>query len=497
MLETIEKPKEEVKEEVKQNILWTPFSKQKRFLTCPAFEVHYGGAAGGGKSDALLIAALMHCQRQGTKALLLRRKFVDLERSLIQRAHVLFKGRGKWDGQNKRWRIHRGGTIEFGHCQTTKDMDNYYSAEYTLIGIDQVEQFTEEMYTFFFSRIRSTNPKIQCQMRSSSNPVGIGRAWLAKRFWILGADKREPNQAYPITEEIIKPDQTKLVLTYYRIFIPSRVYDNPHIMDNDPMYLARLNQLSPEKRKALMDGRWDAFEGAFFTEWDPKIHVCEPFPIPKNWKRSISFDWGYTAPCAVHWIAEDPESGKLYVYREAYMQRTLDTEVARVIARNSYEEDINCVFYPWDLDFKNPQTGRSIKERMEEIWDSMGIRWFLKVGNKSRLEGWAAVRYLLSLREDKTPHMQIFSNCKNLIETFPEQIHDETNPEDLDTDGNDHALDSLRYFAATYRNFYEKPVLALPVDRSKVPIDVGGAMKIGNEYHMKKETRAAFNWMSE
>lgn len=486
--------KEEVKPEVKQEILWTPFEKQKRFLRCPELEVHYGGAAGGGKSDSLLIAALMHCQKKGSRALLLRRKFVDLERSLIQRSHVLFKGRGKYDGQNKRWKMHHNlGMIEFGHCQTAKDMENYYSAEYSFIGIDQVEQFPEEMYIFFFSRTRSTNPNIKCQIRTTSNPVGIGRAWLAKRFWIIGPNARPVGKRYPITEEIVKPNGEKMVLTYYRAFIPSRVFDNPHIMENDPMYLARLNQLSPEKRKALMDGRWDAFEGAFFQEWDPKVHVCEPFVIPKTWKRSITFDWGYSDPCAVHWIAEAPD-GKMYVYREAYMQRTLDTEVARVIARHSYDEDINCIFYPWDLDFKNPQTGRSIKERMDDVWESMGLRYFLKVGNKSRLEGWAAVRYLLSLREDKEPHMKIFSTCRNLIETFPEQIHDEINPEDLDTDGNDHALDSLRYFAATYKNFYEKPAVGLPVDKSRIPVDVGGAIKVGNEYRYKK-TPLSFNWM--
>lgn len=479
----------------KPKVLWKPFAKQEKFLTCPAFEVHYGGAAGGGKSDALLISALMHAQRFGTKTLILRRKFVDLERSLIQRSHILYKGRAKWDGQHKRWKFLHGGTVEFGHCQTLQDMDNYYSAEYTMICIDQVEQFPEEMYIFFFSRVRSTDPNIKCFIRTTSNPVGIGRSWLAKRFWILGKDSKPSGKAYPVSEEIIKPDSSKLTLTYYRIFIPSRVYDNPHIMDNDPMYLARLNQMSPEKRKALMDGRWDAFEGAFFTEFDPKIHTCEPFQIPKNWKKCITFDWGYKDPCVIHWIAEDPQSGKIYVYREVYVTGTIDVDVAKIIARYSHNEEIYCIFYPWDLDFTNPQTGVSMKERMDRLWGDMGLHYFLKVGNKSRLEGWSSVRYLLSMREDKEPHLKIFNNCKNLIETFPEQIHDETNPEDLDTDGNDHALDSLRYFAATYRNFYEKPAVPLPVDKSRIPVDVGGAIKIGSEYRFKKEDRPTFNWM--
>ena len=485
-----------INEEVKPQYAWEPFEKQKRFLSCPAFEVHYGGAAGGGKSDALLVGALMAIQKKRAKVLLLRRKFVDLERSLIQRSFFMFKGRAKYDGQHKRWRFPNGSTVEFGYCQTLKDLDNYYSAEYTMIGIDQVEQFTEEMYTFFFSRVRTTNPDIQCSVKSTSNPVGVGRGWLAKRFWILGKDAKPSDEAYPVTDEIILPDGTKKVFTYHRAFIPSRVYDNPHIMQNDPMYLARLNQLPTEKRKALMDGRWDAFEGAFFVEFDPKIHICEPFEIPKNWKKSISFDWGYSDPTCVHWTAEDPQTGKLYVYREFYVNRMLDVDVAKAIARHSHIEEINCIYYPWDLDFKNPQTGVSMKERMNNIWEDMGLRYYMKVGNKNRAEGWSAIRYLLSLREDKEPHIKIFSNCKNLIETFPEQIHDETNPEDLDTDGNDHALDSLRYFAATYRNFYEKPGIPVGMDKSRIPIDVGGAIKIGREYRLKKEN-LQFNWMVE
>ena len=490
-----------------EKYVWRPFGRQERVIKCPAFEVLEAGSAGSGKSDDLLISALMSMQWSGANALILRRKFVDLERSLIQRSHVLFKGRGHYDGQHKRWKFAEDRFIEFGHCQTQKDVDNYYSAQYSFIGIDQVEQFLLDQYLFFFSRVRTTNPEIRCKIMSTANPVGVGKNWLAQRFWIKGDDIRPPNKAYVVKEEIILPDGEKKEFEYYRAYIPSLVFDNPYIMKNDPQYLMRLSQLPESKRKALMYGDWNAFEGAFFMEWNERTHVCEPFDIPLNWKRSISFDWGYSDPTCIGWFAENPHTGQIYLYREVKIDHTLDIDVARLIAERSEGEDIYCIFYPWDLDFKNPQTGISMKERMEDTWRDMGKRYYLKVANKDRLNGWSAVRHLLSLREDKKPRMQVFKTCKYIVDSFPIQVHDSNNSEDLDTLGDDHGVDCVRYYAATYRGFYEKKTYELGADPKvlaqearKNPIDVGGAYKMPNgEYRMKieREGNPKFNWMVE
>lgn len=483
----------------KPNVVWSPTEKQAKFLGCPAFEILYGGAKGGGKSAALLVAALEHTRKVGARVLIIRRQFKDLEGSIIQDSFKLYSGRGRYDSQHKRWIMPNKSTIQFGHCQTTKDMEGYYSHQYTMLGIDQVEQFPLEMYEFFVSLLRTTNPQIKCCVKITANPVGIGRGWLSKRFWILGKDAKPANKVYPVTDEITRPDGTKEKMTYYRAFVPSRVWDNPHIVNNDPQYILRLQQMSTEKRKALLDGQWDAFEGAFFTEFDHKVHVCEPFEIPPTWKRSISFDWGYSDPMACHWWAEDPSSGKIYGYREFFTNRMLDIDVARNIARMSYGENIDCIYYPWDLDFKNPQTGVSMRERMDKEWEGMGLRFYMKVGNKDRLNGWSAVRNLFSLRGDGEPHAKIFSSCKNLIENIPEQIHDEDNPEDLDTKSNtDHTLDSMRYFAATYRNFYEKEAMPMGLERGRLPVDVGAALKMPNgTYNLKSqpETSSVFQWL--
>ena len=492
----------------RSKVLWKPFAKQLRFLECPTLEALYGGGAGGGKSASLLIAALTGCVYEGWSALLLRRQGVDLEKSggLVQESHRLYKGRGYYDGNKKRWRFRNNSFIEFGHCKNMKDLDDYYSAQYTFVGIDQAEQFLEDMYLFFFSRVRTTNPAIKCKVRLTCNPVGVGKEWLNRRFWVSGENARPANFPYEVEETIRMPDGSDKKFSYHRAFIPSLVFDNPYIMENDPQYLMRLQLLPEKKRLALMRGDWNAFEGSFFTEWDRGVHVCEPFDIPFHWKRSISFDWGFSDPTAIGWFAENPATGQIFLYREMKLQSTIDVDVARLIGERSKDEEISCVFYPWDLDFKNPQTGISMKERMQEIWNSMGLHYYLKVANKDRKNGWSAVRHMLSLRrEDRKPRMQIFNTCKYVIESFPLQIHDENDGEDLDTNGDDHGMDMIRYFAVTYRGFYEKPVINADADPALMakmgrerPIDVGAAMRMPNgEFRWKKEENVSFRWSED
>ena len=119
------------------------------------------------------------------------------------------------------------------------------------------------------------------------------------------------------------------------------------------------------------------------------------------------------------------------------------------------------------------------------------------MGNKSRLEGWAAVRYLLARRDDGKARIQFFKTCKNTIDTFPDQVHDDVNPEDLDTNGNDHCMDAVRGFAATYRSFFEKPAIEAKVDRWKQPRDVGGALKMPDGSFRMKQDAPRFNWMMD
>lgn len=471
-------------------LAWKPTVKQAKFLSCPAYEVLYGGAPGGGKSDALLIDPLQELENEGFKALLLRRKYIDLERSLILRSHELYRGRGVYDGQNRRWRFGRNCFIEFGHCQRPNDIFNYQSAEYQYIGVEQVEQFLEDMYLFFFTRIRTTNPKIKCKVRSNANPGGVGHQWIKKRFWI---HEREAGKAYEVKERMKHPHGSEEEFKYYRAFIPATVYDNPHILNNDRQYLMRLLSLPEPRRTAYLSARWDLFEGQFFMEWDYETHVCEPFQAPSSWRRWISFDWGYRDPACVLWFTESPD-GTIYCYKELYVNETIDTDLALEMSEMSKGENIYSIFYPWDIDNRN-STGVSIRERMEDQWRKQGLNFFMEEGNKSRVSGWQAVRYFLSLKANGHPRMKVFSSCKNLIRTIPMQVFDETNSEDLDTNGDDHCVDSARYFLATFRtldNHAENEV------KRQAPIDVGGAVRLKDgSYCFKKEEQPSFKWMVE
>lgn len=482
--------------------LWTPFMKQRAFLECPAFEVCYGGAAGGGKTDALLIAALMGVKNAGWTALIVRRNLVDMEKGggIIDRSKVLYRGRGHYDGNKRRWVFGNDRIIEFGHCKTQADLEKYYSSQYTFIGVEQGEQFTEHMYTFFFSRVRTTNPDIRCQVRMTVNPVGVGKGWIKKRFWI---GERRANTLNEVTESVMLPDNTEHKFTYKRAFIPSTVFENPYIMKNDPQYVLRLSQMRPELVRALRDGDWNVSEGTFFSEWSEGRHVCDSFEVPSHWKRSISFDWGYSDPTCVLWFAEDPATGIIYCYREKKVDHMIDVDVASLIANESEGEDIYAIYYPWDLDFVNPQTGVSMRERMDETWKQLGKRYFLKVANKDRMNGWSSVRHYLSLRPDGLARMKVFRTCRYLIDSLPQQVTDPNKPEDLDTNGDDHAVDALRYFSVMNRRPIEKvKVEKVPQfsELAKVPVDVGGSIRMGrnsNEFRFKREPAVSFNWMME
>lgn len=430
---------------------------------------------------------------QGHRTLILRRKFTDLEKSLILTSHRLYRGRGRYDGQKKRWMFPNDCSVQFGHVQHLKDLNDYYSSEYQLIEFDEATQFVEEMYMFFWSRLRTTNPNIVCKFRAATNPGGVGHSFMKKRFWI---GDRQSNQAYPVTSQIKQLNGELKDMTYHRAFIPATVYDNPLVVKNNPQYILQLMELPEDKRRALLDGDWEAYKGQFFKEFDKSVHVCRPFDVPANWRRSIAFDWGYNDPTCVLWFAEDPKTGLIYCYREYKVNETIDIDVAREIYDLSKNEEIYCIYYPWDLDFKDGQTGVSSKERMDDVWRKLGRSFYLKEANKKREQGWNAVRWLLARRSDGKPRMQIFDTCRYLIQSIPEQIYDETKSEDLDTLGDDHAVDGLRYFAATFRNL---DVLKIET-REPMPVDIGGAIRMPNgETRMKVQARSQvrFNWMVE
>lgn len=285
---------------------------QKRFMDAEADEVLFGGAAGGGKSYGQVADALVYALKYPkSRQLILRRTFPELEHSIILTSMQFYPTQiAKYRSSNHTWEFRNQSMIEFGYLATEKDVLRYQGAEYDVIRFDELTHFTEEQYTYLLSRIRGVNsyPK---QMKSSTNPGGIGHSWVKRRF----IDGAEPN-------EIVVDTQTGM----RRVFIPSFVQDNVFLMRADKDYQKRLELLPEAEKKALLYGEWDIFDGQVFAEWrnNPRgyqtrrwSHVISPFVIPKNWRRFRTFDFGYTKPFAVSWFAVD-EDGRAYNYRELY-----------------------------------------------------------------------------------------------------------------------------------------------------------------------------------
>jgi len=242
-----------------------------------------------------------------------------------------------------------------------------------------------------------------------------------------------------------------------RRFIPAKVQDNPYLMDADPGYLARLNELPEDQRRALRDGDWDIFAGQYFGEFRHDIHIIEPFTLPVHWRRFASVDWGYADPCAVYWHAVG-EDGRVYTYREYYRAGRLASNVAAEILQACAEDEaagaekIEYVVASPDMWQKRGQKDAVKGESIADEFLQAGVP--LIKADPSRVIGWQRMREFLKLQDigsgksrdrKQLPMWQIFSVCRNLIRTLPEMVYDDRKVEDIADGLEDHAAESCRY----------------------------------------------------
>lgn len=406
-----------------------------------AEEVLYGGAAGGGKSKAILWDSVTKClTHQKIRVGIFRRTFPELEKSMI----FNFLKEVPREIYNYSSKEHRaifrktGSVLDFNHCQYESDVFKYQSVEYDFMYFDELTHFTEFQFEYLLSRLRTTNPDIKPQIKSGSNPGNVGHLWVKKRF----IDDVIP---YEVNEKIVDSDWGFYKYTVQ--FIPAKLVDNKILMENDPGYELRLRRLPADERRALLEGDWNVFKGQFFKEWDDKLHVCEPFKIPRDWRRFRALDWGYSNPTCVLWIAIEPKTERLYVYREFYSTLTNIGELANTMRQMSVYNDDNATYEKIDYTTVDPsifsvnqyEKGESIAYRLTEL----GIP--VVKSDNNRLSGWSAVHELLYNDDVTKPKLVFFNNCRNCIRTIPALIYDDKRPEDLNTDGEDHAADALRY----------------------------------------------------
>ena len=425
-----------VQEHVKENIVFEPNKgPQTEFLAASEREVFYGGARGGGKSYAMLVDPLRYCHKEHHRALLLRRSMPEL-RDMINHSQRLYSKAypgAKWREQEKEWRFPSGARIEFGYAENLTDVLRYQGQSYTWIGIDELPQYpTPEIYNFLRSSLRSVDPEIPVFMRATGNPGNIGSLWVKDMF----VDPSEPNKSFDVIVDTIV-GQKKIT----RRFIPAKLQDNPYLMQTDD-YLVMLSSLPEVQRKQFLEGDWTAFEDCAFPEFDILRHIVDPFEIPRNWHRFRTCDWGYSSYACCLWIAIDFDNN-LWVYRELYTKRITADLFAKKVLEAEEGEYIRYGVLDSSTWAKRGDVGPSIAETMIRE----GCKWRPSDRSpRSRVAGKLELHKRLSIDENtEEPGLRILSNCRNLLRTFPLLPTDKNNPEDVDTDAEDHAYDALRY----------------------------------------------------
>lgn len=441
---------------IPDNVIWTPQEKQARFLERGEYEALYGGAAGGGKSEAAVMLPLMQVHIPHFRALILRKSFPQLT-ELVDRSRDVYPlafPNAKYNESRHFWQFPSGAKVFFGSMHTRDDRENYRGRQFDVIIFDELTHFTWEEYSFMFSRNRPSGSGTFVCIRATTNPGGIGHGWVKRRF----IDPAPP--LTPITEQFTVPDEdgTPRILSRSRIFVPATVYDNGILLRRDPAYLASLAMLPDAERRAQLEGCWDSFSGQVFTEWrdDPAhyrdhafTHVVEPFRIPRTWRVWRGFDFGYSRPYAVVWIACDPD-GRLWCIRELYGCTGVPNEgvrldpagIARLI-REAERTDPNLrghdIIGVADPSIYDESRGESVARMMERE----GV--FFRGGDNHRLPGKMQFHDRLAFDARGVAGMYVFSTLRGLIRTIPQLTYDPSRVEDVDTSGEDHIYDAVRY----------------------------------------------------
>lgn len=415
-------------------------------LSCPFPELLYGGSAGGGKTDALLgdFAAGIEQYGAAWQGIIFRRTFPMLD-EIERRSLEIFSpvyGSKCYSVGNKRWKFPNGARLRLAFLDSDEDTLQYQGQAFTWIGWDELTQWpTDYAYNYMLSRNRPAAGKAPCFIRATSNPGGPGHNWVRDRF-VAPAPPRTP-----IVEmgTDIKGNPIRRV----RVFIPAKLSDNRILLENDPTYFDRLNQLSdPVLRAALRDGSWDVMQGMAFSEWDPSVHVIPSGPVPDGVTVWRSLDWGFDKPYCCLWFYADYD-GNIVVFNEIYgkgEQVGRGSREPASVVREKIEsfEAANNLWVP--VGYLDPQCWAA-HDDVNSIYQNLGgahLNWQAWAkGPDSRVNHKQIVHDYLKVVNGRS-RLQIMDRCKHLIRTIPALPRDPHNREDVDTKAEDHAYDALR-----------------------------------------------------
>ncbi len=400
----------------------TPNPKQEQFFLAHARHIAYGGARGGGKSWAMRRKfVLLAFRYPNLKLLLLRRTLPELNENHVLPLQQELAGAVQYHATQRAFLFPNGSRIKLGYCDREADVFQYQGQEYDVIGLEEATHFTETQMRFLTTCNRSVRTDFTPRMYYTCNPGGVGHAWVKRLF--IDRDYRQAERAADY------------------VFIPARVTDNPVLLKNNPQYLTALENLPEHLKKAYLDGNWDVLEGQFFREFDRSLHVVSPTRLPMEWKRFRAMDWGYNDPCCVLWFAVAPE-GRVVVYREMYLRRTLSSEIARRVGALSEGERIAYTVASPDAWQQRGLKGAE-GESIAEVFAKNGVP--LLPADNTRVAGWQRIREALAPAADGLPELSIFETCCNLIRTLPMLTFDSHDCEDVADNCEDHAPEALRY----------------------------------------------------
>jgi len=469
-------------------VIWIPWpGSQQRFSTCPAWECLLHGNRGGGKTVVLIMDFLQGVGKGFSadyKGLLLREATTELgdviskTKKWIPRIFPL----AKYNGSRKIWTFPEGETLWLNYARTETDYEQYHGHEYPWIGWEEITNHPfPNVYLKLMSCNRSSNKSILPKYRATCNPSGPGHQWVKQRF----IDRVPVGKIYKEKIEFEFPNpkgiMVKSTLTVTRTHVQSFQSENKSLSEADPLYMAKIFSLTQDNemlRKAWIDGSWDLLMGGFFTDvWDPKVHILPTFKVPRSWRLLRSFDWGSSKPWAVTYGFEsngeqpDPDmlggadipyipKGSVIIPNEIYgwtgvvnegdqaTSSQIATRVLRVDNALLTEYNIRCIPGPADTSIYDVRDGTSIGAELNRF----GCQWTKAYkGSGSRIAGWAIIRQMLGAAkrgELESPHLYFFPQAEHHIRTLPVMQRDKKKPEDIDTELEDHAMDSLRYLLA-------------------------------------------------
>jgi phage terminase large subunit len=427
---------DDLKIEFDGKVIYDPLPQQKKFHLSTAKYRLLGGSAGGGKTIALMAEAIMRSMKYDfpLTGAIFRRSYPELESTIIRgMLEMLPRWFYKYNQSQHVLTLKNGSIIEFCYAETDNDVTRYQSREWDWTGVDELTHFSLFQWSYLMSRMRTTKP-INTKFFAGTNPGGKGHNWVKERWVSKSCD-----------EENYEPRDYD--------FIPAGVLDNPYLMEANPDYIENLKMLPEKERKALLEGNWDIFEGAFFPEWSHSRHVVDDFDVPEDWQLILGWDDGTREPRAVNLYAIDNDQ-QVWCIWEYYEAGENLTQAAENIRRELKEKGYWGRIYKLVVDPSMKRTDSQTGLSSTEVLEGMGYGFQIgsvELGNNKRVEGWRVVKTYLSHKPYEEPLLKFFKSCGNIIRTIPQLTYYQSRTsrvskkEDLDTTQEDHSADNLRY----------------------------------------------------